>query len=478
MKKTFVTTLPDHVGSFLKASRLIASFGLNITRVSYNKAIDSHTLFIEAEGDEFQLMRVGAMLKDIGYILEEEKKNEVMLIEFRLEDKPGSVCRILEIIKKYNFNISYISSQENGSEYQYFRMGLFIPPENKLEEFLTEASSVCYARIVEYDRKEKNYDNSVFYSTFSAELSSLMNLDAERSRKLLVNINRAVQLLDEYNIPPYKTFDSISKIALLLSEGRNEGYSPRVTHYEIKKGAKISVIEPPCGSNITIIENNGKYLFVDTGYACYREETLKAIESVIGDFDSITEKNVMVTHPDVDHCGLLDMFDNVYISEKGKFSLENEEDGKGFREINPLHFPYIRICKLLTGYESPKKAKIISVGGEIGMQEKPLTYIGNFTFGDMQFKIYEGKGGHVAGEIVLIDYRNKIAFTGDIYVNVKGFTEKQAEYNKYAPVLMTSVDTAPELAAIERSAFLSLLDEGEWLIFPGHGMPVVKKIEV
>ena len=101
MKKTFVTTLPDHVGSFLKASRLIASFGLNITRVSYNKAIDSHTLFIEAEGDEFQLMRVGAMLKDIGYILEEEKKNEVMLIEFRLEDKPGSVCRILEIIKKY-----------------------------------------------------------------------------------------------------------------------------------------------------------------------------------------------------------------------------------------------------------------------------------------------------------------------------------------------------------------------------------------
>lgn len=43
---------------------------------------------------------------------------------------------------------------------------------------------------------------------------------------------------------------------------------------------------------------------------------------------------------------------------------------------------------------------------------------------------------------------------------------------------MTSVDTAPELAAIERSAFLSLLDEGEWLIFPGHGMPVVKKIEV
>ena len=57
MKKTYVTTVPDHVGAFLRASRLIAGLGINITRVSYDKAIDLHTLFIELEGDEAGLDR-------------------------------------------------------------------------------------------------------------------------------------------------------------------------------------------------------------------------------------------------------------------------------------------------------------------------------------------------------------------------------------------------------------------------------------
>ena len=47
MKKTYVTTMPDHVGAFLEASRCFASLGLNITRVSYNKAVDMHTLLLK-----------------------------------------------------------------------------------------------------------------------------------------------------------------------------------------------------------------------------------------------------------------------------------------------------------------------------------------------------------------------------------------------------------------------------------------------
>ena len=47
MKKTYVTTMPDHVGAFLQASRRISELGINITRVSYNKAVDMHTLFLE-----------------------------------------------------------------------------------------------------------------------------------------------------------------------------------------------------------------------------------------------------------------------------------------------------------------------------------------------------------------------------------------------------------------------------------------------
>ena len=56
MKKTFVTVMPNHIGAFLKASRCFAANGVNITRVSYNKAVDSHMLFIDAEGTAQNLM--------------------------------------------------------------------------------------------------------------------------------------------------------------------------------------------------------------------------------------------------------------------------------------------------------------------------------------------------------------------------------------------------------------------------------------
>lgn len=51
MKKTFTTTMPDRVGAFLRASQAIGELGANITRVSYNKAVDTHMLFIEVEAE-------------------------------------------------------------------------------------------------------------------------------------------------------------------------------------------------------------------------------------------------------------------------------------------------------------------------------------------------------------------------------------------------------------------------------------------
>ena len=94
-----------------------------------------------------------------------------------------------------------------------------------------------------------------------------------------------------------------------------------------------------------------------------------------------------------------------------------------------------------------------------------------FDFGDLHFEVYEGKGGHLPGEIVLIDYDHKIAFTGDIYINTHGLTAEQAAYNQYAPILMTSVDTDPKLCSEERKAILGRLGVGNWKIFGGHGSP-------
>ena len=96
-------------------------------------------------------------------------------------------------------------------------------------------------------------------------------------------------------------------------------------------------------------------------------------------------------------------------------------------------------------------------------------HIGAFLKASRCFSAYEGKGGHLPGEIVLIDYSKHIAITGDVYINTHGLTPQQAEYNQYAPILMTSVDTDPKVCAEERRAIIERLGVGNWRIFGAHG---------
>jgi prephenate dehydratase len=184
MKKTYATSMPNHIGAFLKASKCLASLGINITRVSYDKAIDSHMLFLDVEGTEEQIRKADAELEQIGYLQNNTGDSSVVLIEFCLRDVPGSVTDVLELIHAFQFNISYINSQENGSDYQYFKMGLHVEEPDRLTEFMEQAQQLCKARIIDYNSSERTYDNSIFYSAFVRGLSQMLDL-TDAQKKLL-----------------------------------------------------------------------------------------------------------------------------------------------------------------------------------------------------------------------------------------------------------------------------------------------------
>ncbi len=469
MKKTYITSMPNHIGAFLKASECFSALNINITRVSYNKAVDSHTLFIDAEGTEEQLKKADVELEKIGYLQSNTSKTSIVLIEFYLLDIPGSVTNVLKLISEFNFNISYISSQENGTDYQYFKMGLYVDDHDKISEFLKEAEKLCKVRVINYNSSEKVYDNSIFYNTYVMGLAQTMGLSEEISRKLLVHVNLAMQTLDEQGLSPYRTFDSISKFAELLGTSKGKNFNPRISTHKVTDNTEITLIEPPCGSNTIIIKSGDNVLFVDSGYALYRDEMLAVFRKILPDFDKM-EKTILVTHADVDHCGLLPIFDKIIASTKTAKCLVNEYEGKnGYRESNPLHRPYINICKILTSYKAVNSEKISALWKDIESLKEPLTQIGFFDFGDLHFEVYEGKGGHLPGEIVLIDYTNHLAITGDVYINIHGLTAEQKAYNQYAPILMTSVDTDPNLCLEERNQILQRLGVGNWQIFGSHG---------
>ena len=470
MKKTYVTTMPNHIGAFLKASECFAELGMNITRVSYNKAVDSHTLFIDAEGTEEQIRQADARLADIGYLQGDDQSRAVVLLEFMLKDQPGSVTKVLRLIQEYQLNISYISSQENGSNYQAFKMGLFVEDEGRLREFVSRAEEICPVRMIDYNHSEKFYDNSIFYRSFVLGLMQEMGLPESAREGLTVNTNLIMQMLDENGLSPYKTFESISRFAELLSVSRGEAFTPRVTRHSITDTTEIILIEPPCGSNTAILRSGGESMFIDCGYALYQEEMTALLRKLLPSWDTM-KKSILVTHADVDHCGLLAMFDEVLVSEKTRECLALEYEGKnGFREQNALHKPYVNICKTLTGYRPADPEKVHALWGTDEEQQEPLAQIGFFRFGELLFEVYQGQGGHLPGEIILIDYEHHIAFTGDVFVNTHGMTAEQKTYNQYAPVLMTSVDTDPELCARERQAFMQRLGTGQWQIFGAHGM--------
>ena len=471
MKKTYATSMPDHIGAFLKASRCFAALGINITRVSYDKAVDSHMLFLDVEGTPEQIKKADAALEKIGYLQNGTNDAGVVLIEFCLKDEPGSVTAVLELIHAFHFNISYINSQENGTAHQYFKMGLYVEDPGQLTAFMEQAERLCKVRLIDYNSSERTYDNSIFYSAFVRGLSQMLALTEEQKQALLVSSNLAMQTLDEQGLSPYRTFDSISRFAELLARSKGEDFVPRISTYPITEDTEILLIEPACGSNTAVIRSFGKLLFVDSGYACYKEEMLKVLRAVIPDYDSMP-KSLLLTHADVDHCGMMNEFEEVIVSCGSAHSLENEARGEnGFREQNPLHKPYIDICKTLTSYAAVDPKKLRTPWRHIEQLREPLTQIGFFDHGDLHFEVYEGKGGHLPGEIVLIDYAHDIAFTGDIYINTHGLTAEQAAYNRYAPILMTSVDTEPTLCGEERKALLRRLGVGNWKIFGAHGAP-------
>lgn len=352
---------------------------------------------------------------------------------------------------------------------QAFKMGLLVEDGEQLDGFVRKAAALCPVRVLSYDRTERNLDNTVFYLSFANDIAARLKLPEKCKNDLIINANEVMQMLDEKNSSPYKTFEYIGRFAECMAKYKGEHFQTRMSMHKTAQGALVYLFEPPCGSNLCVIRCGERYLFVDSGFPCYHDEQMALLRDVLPGFDA-RPRDALLTHADVDHCGMMSEFGTVYLSRKCYENFRREHLGKdNFREENPIHRPYVRISKILTGYEPPSLSNLRVIGGKQEKQEQPIEYIGCVDCEGLHFEAYEGMGGHVAGETVFIERAHRLVFTGDIFVNLKDFTPEQASFNRLAPYLMTSVDSDPSMAAKERKAVMELLGKGEWLLIGGHG---------
>ena len=469
MKRSFMTSLPDTSGAFLTASRIILAHGGNMVRASYNKAVDAHTLFLDIEGEETALDAIEAALDAEGF-LPGESRVQIVLIEAEVPNQPGGILPVLEALKKHGVSISYLSSQAAGKAFASLKMGLYVENHAVIGALLDELSALCPVRILDYDAGEKKLDNTVFYLSFSDEMRQLLHLSPEQTKEFVYYSNLVMQQLDEKGEPHSKVFEYVSRFAHFVASHGGAAYDCRVTCQKLTDRVAATVIEPPGGSNITVLEDlsTRALLVIDGGFTCYEAETMRLLTSLFPDF-SARKKEMLLTHSDSDHTGICRHFQTIWCTRRTADCFAGEHMGlPAPREENPNMLPYYRLSTLITKYVPPTLSHLRMLDTEPCDDAQPLSRVGEFRFGDLRFDVYQGNGGHVPGETVLVDERHRIAVTGDDYINATDMLPAQKEFNRLAPYLARSVnqDSAKYRAIL--TTLRHMLDGG-WLLLPGHG---------
>lgn len=469
MKRSFMTRLPDTSGAFLTASRIIQAHGGNMVRASYNKAVDEHTLFLDVEGEDDALDAIEAELTQAGF-LQNTSPVKVVLIEAEVPNEPGGVIPVLEALQKRRVSISYLSSQAANQPTTVLKMGLYIEDPAVIDTLLVELSAICPVRILSYDAGEKKLDNTVFYLTFADEMRRLLDLSPTQTKEFIYYSNLAMQLMDEKGESPAKTFEYVSRFAHFVAEHGGPAYECRITSQKLTPRVCVTVLEPPCGSNISVLEDlqTKALLVIDGGFTCYEAMTMRLLRSLFPDYDA-RRKEMLLTHSDSDHTGICGNFGTIWCTRRTADCFAGEHIGLPCpREENPNMLPYYHLSKLITDYTPPPLSRLCLLDTDPCDDAAALSKVGVFRFGDMVFDVYQGNGGHVPGETVLLDERHRVGITGDDYINTQDMLAPQREFNQLAPALARSVnqDSAKYRAILQT---LRRMLSGGWLLLPGHG---------
>lgn len=476
-RRSYVTSMPDKAGAFLLASRIIAGHSGNIVRVSFNKAVDLHTLFIDVEAGECELDKIGSELEGIGYLNNRIPEVRVIVVDIRIPDVPGAVLPVLQILERYNINISYMNSVASDTPYQRFKMGLLIEDPGMVKKLLDDISRVYPLDIMDYDDVDKNLDNTIFYIRQANEMQRLLSLSADKTMEFISESNRIFQMFDEKGDDPGKVFDYVRRFAHFISRHRGENFTVDIEKVSVTDSVDLYSIQPPCGSNTYVLDIPGELVLIDTGYAIYAGELLSVLKKLFPDW-SRRVKRVFITHADVDHCGLLSALDDaeIWMNEKSAASLCRQYAGEpDYREANDFSFGYSRLSRIISGYVPPDPSRFHILDSGTPSEHDGLLPIAAFNVSGMEFEVLEGSGGHLLGEMVFVCRANGVIFTGDDLVNISGFSPERAEFNSLAPYLMRSVNMDSVKATVMRRQIIQLIEMVEeinqkpCLVCGGHG---------
>lgn len=458
-RKTFVTSMPDKAGTFLRASSIIAAHHGNIVRVSYNKAVDLHMLFIDVQAPAEKLLRIEEDLSANGFINKKITETRVIEVSVRIPDRYGAILPVLEILNRHDINISYMNACADGKPYQDFKFGLLIENPGIVKTLLDKISEIYPVDIIECESLEENLDNTVFYIRLANKMQELLGLSTEHTMQFIAESNRILQVLQSEGEDAAKVFAYIQRFAYFVSSCRGVHYRTNIQKIRLSGSVDLYSVQPFCGSNTYVLVSPDELVLLDTGYAIYADELLHVLRDLIPDWETRTKK-VYITHADVDHCGLLHLIKDaeIIVNRKSAEDFQRQIDRlPDYREQTELHLGYSKISQIISGYTAPDTAGLTIMDSGTPKEHDSFLPIGELVIGDLHFSVLEGSGGHIYGEMIYVCREAGIVFTGDNLVNISGFSKERAEFNSLAPYLMKSVNVNSKKATEMRRQAMALI---------------------
>ena len=467
LTRIFTTKTPDKPGAFMRACKVIMDHNGNIVRVSYNKGIN---LFIEVSATEDELKAIDKELVDISYVDDAPPEPTVLVMSVRITDVPGALYPVLKIIDKYNVNISYLHSSSDMKGYQDFNIGMVVENPGISKKILDEVAELYALDVQDYNGNDTDLDNTVFYIRLANGIQKLFRFDDGKVMQFITEASKVSDVLVSNGDDPSKALENVKQIANYIAFNRDLNFHAKIHQIELTADTTLHVIEPPCGSNMYILRNMDDLLFIDSGLGIYTDELLLELRELFPAFYSMN-KTFLVTHADPDHCGLLSAFEDISIIATAKtaerlYVRDSSYDDKRSAES----LAYDSLARIITDYIPPERS-IIEVIGDL-KDHDDLLKIKDLKFGDITLEIYEGNGGHMPGETIVLCRGPKLLFTGDIYVNSKHLTPEMEDFNRIMPFLQTHVDADSEKLSHERAQLGRLMDEigrKDMLVCAGHG---------
>lgn len=460
--------MPNKPGAFLKACQVIRENDGNIIRVSYNEGVN---LFIEVMASDAQLDAIEEGLGVIAYV-ETPKEPDNMRIVVKINDVPGALYPVLEIFKKYKINITYLNSFTENREFQHFSFGFNIENYDKVTRTLLDISKIYLLNITKYVGKDKELDTIVEYIRGANNLQTLFSFQDYKALDYIKECTVATKRFAKMGKDPTPLLTQMDQVMKFISFHSGINFNPKMTKYELSPESDLYCFEPPCGSNSYIVKSGDKLLFVDTGMGIFSEEMIMEYRELFPAYYSM-EKIVIPTHADVYHCGLIDDIERAKI-------LVTENTYKIFQQLyKPMpefdneemlyRAAFNRISRIITDFHIPakKKCKILKNNGK-----GPLDKIYSFKFGDLEFDLYEGIGGHIPGETMVLCRNKKVVFTGGVFGKEMEINKNLAETNGF--VMPADVDRNEKYVEAVKKELKRIGDEigmDGMLVCYGHGSP-------